>query len=200
MGAFLVVNRVCTDDDDDDDDDGVFTLLPTNSTQDMYVRVIGGIKSFQERRHIQHGHMRPVTDFNEVFFHQLQVIHTHLKLTKGAGAGHQNGAGGAVGTMDLNGYAGDAKFATFENPVERKIMQTVEALATDEGTGVLISAVARRIQGVTEEAVRCVWTRRLFSLSRRERRDVIYRELTWPKQIRRLSLLVHQRTRRESHR
>lgn len=114
------------------------------------MRIIGGIKSFSGKKHIQHGHMRPVTDFNEIFYHQIHAIHTHLKLTKGT-----KGDGEKGGTMALNG-GDENKFATLENALQRKIMAAVEALAAaqGDGLGVAISAVARRMQGESEQTVR----------------------------------------------
>lgn len=48
--------------------------------EDTYVRVIGNMKSFQEGkvRSILAFHMIPITDFNEITFHLLDVIHANL--------------------------------------------------------------------------------------------------------------------------
>jgi hypothetical protein len=60
------------------------SLSPSFNRTDCYVRVIGSIKNFQGRRSVNSGHIRAVTDFNEIFFHKLDAIHNHLYSTKGA--------------------------------------------------------------------------------------------------------------------
>ena len=61
------------------------------------MRIIGNIKTFQNKRTVTAGHIRAITDFNEVFYHKLDAVHTHLQITRGPGAAGGAGAGaGAV--------------------------------------------------------------------------------------------------------
>jgi len=48
----------------------------------MYIRVVGTIRFFNNRRNINAGLIRVVTDPHEIFYHQLDVIKTHLLLTR----------------------------------------------------------------------------------------------------------------------
>lgn len=118
-----------------------------------YVRVIGAIKSFQSRRYIGTGHLRLVTDANEIFYHKLDAIHTHLLITKDAagGAGAHARDGDGDDRMKIDGK----RYEELENPIHRKIMQTVDALAQPgQDTGVPISAIARRIPNTNEATIR----------------------------------------------
>lgn len=57
-----------------------------NFTQNQYVRVVGRINIYQEKRSINAFKVFAITDFNEVTCHFLQVIEAHIYATKGAGA------------------------------------------------------------------------------------------------------------------
>lgn len=47
------------------------------------MRVLGEIKSFNSKRTVTAGAITVLTDHNEYLYHQLDVIYTHLELTKG---------------------------------------------------------------------------------------------------------------------
>jgi len=49
-----------------------------------YVRVIGQLRSFNHTKNIVAYSIEPIIDFNEYTFHFLEVVHTHLRHTKGA--------------------------------------------------------------------------------------------------------------------
>lgn len=72
---------------------------------DAYVRVMGRLNSFNNKRHVGAHVIRPVTDFNEVNYHLLEATYVHLLLTRGdpqQGAQQQGRQQGAAG-----GNAGD---------------------------------------------------------------------------------------------
>ncbi|KAJ4833573.1 hypothetical protein Tsubulata_026889 [Turnera subulata] len=48
----------------------------------MYVRVNGHLKTFQNEMHLLAFSVRPVTDFDEITFHFIDCIHTHLQNSK----------------------------------------------------------------------------------------------------------------------
>lgn len=49
----------------------------------MYVRVIGQLKSFNNKRSINAQVMKKITDFNEIQYHLLEAIYVHLYHTRG---------------------------------------------------------------------------------------------------------------------
>ncbi|KTW27331.1 hypothetical protein T552_04153 [Pneumocystis carinii B80] len=52
-------------------------------TTDTYVRVIGQLKAFNNKRHIYAHHIRPIMDLNEVQYHILETTAIHLYFTRG---------------------------------------------------------------------------------------------------------------------
>ena len=48
----------------------------------MVVRVYGHLRVFQGQKSVVAFAVSPVTDFNEITFHILDIVHTHLALTK----------------------------------------------------------------------------------------------------------------------
>ena len=53
------------------------------SRENTYVRVIGHLKSFRENsRSLIAYSLNPVMDFNEITYHMIDVIHSHLALSK----------------------------------------------------------------------------------------------------------------------
>lgn len=51
----------------------------------MYVRVHGHLRTFQNKLNVVAFSVRPITDFNEVTFHLLEVIYVHLSHTRSKG-------------------------------------------------------------------------------------------------------------------
>ena len=51
--------------------------------QDMYVRVIGTIKTFSNKRHLAATHIRKIEDKNEVFYHLLECQYVSLVMRRG---------------------------------------------------------------------------------------------------------------------
>ncbi|OLL22241.1 Replication factor A protein 2, partial [Neolecta irregularis DAH-3] len=52
-------------------------------SNDMYVRVVGQLKSFSGKRHVGSHHIRRITDMNEVHYHFLEATTIHLYFTRG---------------------------------------------------------------------------------------------------------------------
>ena len=46
------------------------------------MRIIGNFKLFQEKRCIVAFRMTPITDFNEISYHMIDVVHSFLVVTK----------------------------------------------------------------------------------------------------------------------
>jgi len=48
-----------------------------------YVRVVGHLRAFQQKRNIMAFRIQPIDDWNEITFHLLEAIHVHLFNTRG---------------------------------------------------------------------------------------------------------------------
>jgi hypothetical protein len=58
------------------------TFLPDDASlffrQDIYVAVVGTLKSFNQKRHVSATTVRPITDMNEVHYHFLECVYVSL--------------------------------------------------------------------------------------------------------------------------
>lgn len=52
-------------------------------SQGQYVRVVGTMKSFNNKRSVNATICKPVTDFNECIYHNMDVVRVHLYHTRG---------------------------------------------------------------------------------------------------------------------
>eukprot|EP00904_Undaria_pinnatifida_P010329 jgi/Undpi1/6426/HiC_scaffold_20.g08907.m1 len=68
-----------------------------------YVRVFGSVRSWKDDRHSVAYDMQPITDFNEVTMHALEIIYTHLFNTKGPLPGKSSVGGGAAVAQPMHG-------------------------------------------------------------------------------------------------
>lgn len=68
----------------DQDSDESFAERRAQWKEGVYVRVIGQLRSFNNTKNLVAYSIQPVTDFNEYTFHFIEVVHTHLRHTKGA--------------------------------------------------------------------------------------------------------------------
>ncbi|GAA5996349.1 Rfa2p [Rhodotorula paludigena] len=124
---------------------------PINS----YVRIIGQIKTFSNKRHLNVNRIRRVEDQNEVLFHAVEAIYVHKYYSEGPPGGA--GGVGALGNAPYNGgaanpYANGGETSggggeTYSDlpTLQRSIMQTVLANKSDEGVN--INAILRAVGG-----------------------------------------------------
>ncbi|PWZ02361.1 replication protein A, subunit RPA32 [Testicularia cyperi] len=145
------------------DSSGDDTQKASEIRQNVYVRVLGTLKSFQNRKSISSGHMRPVVDYNEVMFHRLEAVHSHLQHTKGIKAsqanGHSNGAGNGGMANDMNAYSGSMNQSAADqykhlDPLHQKIMAVVSAEADNHPDGVHVAHIARLVKGVDQAKIK----------------------------------------------
>ncbi|KAF2401323.1 replication protein A, subunit RPA32 [Trichodelitschia bisporula] len=77
-----------------------------NVEENSYVRVIGKLKSFQNKRHVGAHIIRPVTDFNEISYHLLEAATVHLYFKHGPpGAKDTSGSAGNMSGVQQGGVA-----------------------------------------------------------------------------------------------
>jgi len=71
---------------DNEDADGRAILAKTKGVhvgENSYIRIIGNIRLISDQRNVIAFQLIPVTDFNEITMHYLDVIYCHLKTTRG---------------------------------------------------------------------------------------------------------------------
>lgn len=77
--------------------------------ENMYARVWGKLKAFNNKKHLGAHAIRPIVDYNEIQYHLLEATYVHLYFTKGplsAIKPAQNGGYG--GDQQIGGYGGNA--------------------------------------------------------------------------------------------
>lgn len=60
----------------------MYVVMLTLDRVDTYVRVNGRINSFSSRVSVVGHFIRPIVDFDEITYHLLDTIHTHMKFAK----------------------------------------------------------------------------------------------------------------------
>ncbi|BGP53939.1 hypothetical protein JCM8202_006133 [Rhodotorula sphaerocarpa] len=128
---------------------------------DTYVRIIGSLKTFSNKRHITANRFRAITDHNELLFHAVECVYVHKFYVEGPPGGakmqdvtHQTFDAGA------NPYAGGAATTSVQEvyndlpTLQRSIMQYVSTRnqAGDAGEeGIHVEAVCRSVGGEERE-------------------------------------------------
>lgn len=109
--------------------------------------------------------MRVVVDYNEVLFHRLEAVHSHLQLTRGTKPSGANGGAnqglyrGQEQTSDINAYSGSNNQNVLDqykslDPLPRQIMGIVTSEAENHHDGVHVNLIARMLKGVDVSEVK----------------------------------------------
>ncbi|GAK64515.1 replication protein A, subunit RPA32 [Moesziomyces antarcticus] len=132
--------------------------------QNVYVRVLGTLKSFQGRRSLSAGHMRAVVDYNEVLFHRLEAIHSHLQITRGTHGAPGTQADAGQGLIrgqpnDIGAYSGSNAQNVLDqykslDELPRRIMGIVTQEAENHHDGVHVNHIARILKNVDVSQVK----------------------------------------------
>eukprot|EP01006_Ploeotia_vitrea_P034377 TRINITY_DN65744_c9_g1_i1.p2 TRINITY_DN65744_c9_g1~~TRINITY_DN65744_c9_g1_i1.p2 ORF type:complete len:253 (-),score=168.89 TRINITY_DN65744_c9_g1_i1:140-898(-) len=176
-----------------DDGTGVLRLRMYNDDQGnpkrpdiaagMYVRVIGNAAKYMSNKSKSSSlivfDVRPITDFNEVTYHLLEIVQTHLLLTKGAAkkaaakqgnnavqANNSNNlnnnnsvlnAGGNAGgngqQLNLDSINSASASAQGFTPVQQRVLDVFRN-NVHEGTGITIDAVCKALPDLSPHDVR----------------------------------------------
>lgn len=129
------------------------------------MRVVGNLRSFNDKKSVVAFQLIPVTDFNEVTFHYLNVIATHLRFTKQPGNNTPAKVPGATSTFgqpqaqatQMQGVPqmqsmDDAKTGQF-TAVQHNILQVFKTGGDDE-TGLSVDALFTAMPNVPQAQIR----------------------------------------------
>lgn len=93
-GRFWIDGGTNQDDGNTDEDEIMYAIgLRSNSpihsltrlvlcSDNSYVRIMGSVKDFQHKRHLNVQRISPIRDHHEIFFHMLEALHVHLEIVK----------------------------------------------------------------------------------------------------------------------
>lgn len=135
------------------------------------MRILGEIKSFNNKRSITAASVAVIEDHNEYLFHQLEVIQAHLALLKGGSVRltcltHIQTSKVPASSVEASAY-NDAALNSADpmatdlshlTPLQRKIYQAIAAEAPDWPEGVDIQQVFQRCKNTDPAQVQYVQT------------------------------------------
>ncbi|KAJ5902983.1 hypothetical protein N7504_005366 [Penicillium tannophilum] len=112
----------------------------------VYVRVLGAIKSFGNKRYIAAHSLQPVTDVNQFFCSMLDATAAHLFFTRGPPGGNGSGDGGTGGAgMDGgDNYNGHDRVLSSLSPFARDMYNLLKTESHD-ATGLHLQTIASRL-------------------------------------------------------
>ncbi|KAI7875033.1 replication protein A, subunit RPA32 [Lichtheimia hyalospora FSU 10163] len=108
--------------------------IPSDISKGSYVRVNGRVNQFNNRINCIAFAIRPITDFNEVTFHFLEAILSHVKLTKPSGGDH----------MQIDSGNGAPK------SLSDRVIEVVKRYHHEEA-GVHMDQIAKELQDVADK-------------------------------------------------
>lgn len=114
--------------------------------QNQYVRILGTVRAFQNKRSISAGHIRPVENYDEFLFHKMEVVWAHLQLSKGS-------VGDEPRSIEFfargNNAADDHDFSSINSSAQRKIAQAIAVLSGSDTEGVTAQDVHSKLPSMT---------------------------------------------------
>ncbi|KAI8391003.1 uncharacterized protein BYT42DRAFT_555231 [Radiomyces spectabilis] len=106
---------------------------------DTYVRVAGRINSFNHKTSVVAFLIRPITDFNEISYHFLDAVYTHVNLTKGSRDSHMQRADYSQSSAVASG-----------NQVHNRVLETLKEYR-DNDEGAHVEEIIQKLQSVCTE-------------------------------------------------
>ncbi|XP_071118772.1 replication protein A 32 kDa subunit-like [Haliotis cracherodii] len=122
--------------------------------ENTYVRVYGHLRSFAGKRSVVAFKMTPLTDMNELSCHMLEVIHSHVTLSsgQGAGGGAMASVNSGAGFSDMGSGGGGSSTIPGLSPLQSQIQLIIKNHPSD--TGASIDAVCKQLRNVPEQQIR----------------------------------------------
>lgn len=130
--------------------------VPTDLSEDMWVRVWGRLKSFNGRQHVLSDFVRCIEDYNEIHYHLLQATAVHLFFTRGlpgqqpANGANGQAAGGYDGQMDTDGG-----LPTYMGPRTKQVYEWLKR-QPDNNEGFHVDQVASGMRIPPHQAQECL--------------------------------------------
>ncbi|XP_072045909.1 replication protein A 32 kDa subunit-B-like [Amphiura filiformis] len=130
---------------------------PQSFRENSYIKVVGNIRTFGGKRSIGPFKIMPVTDMNELTVHMLEVVHSHMLLTKMATQGAGTFGGGQQQfTTPMKGGPGMANTPMQPtnglNNVQRQVQQLIVSCQDEQG--ISMNELQSNLKGIQREAIR----------------------------------------------
>jgi len=146
-GPPLEVKQFVDNDENSPDEDRTIPMR-----ENTYVRVYGHVRAFNGKRSITAFKLKPLLDMNELTTHLLEVIHSHLSLTKAAAGGSTTSYGNS-NAMDTTNTTAPGEYAGAQgdgmnglSPVQQQVSLVIKSCNDD--TGVNINFITQKLRGI----------------------------------------------------
>ena len=166
QGTDQIMVKMWVDQDQNDD----FAERRAAWKEGAVVRVIGQMRAFNNNKSIVAYAIQPIADFNEYTFHFIEVVHTHLRATRGpppsvvppaySGAALGGAAGASYGAVPA-ARPGAPPGQMYAAPssggsLEQLVLSFFQTKGEESETGCTIDDVAQALSnnGATPEQVR----------------------------------------------
>jgi len=130
--------------------------------EDTYVKIYGHLKIFQENRCLVAFQIAPITDFNEITYHMIDVVQSFLTITKGLPS--YNNANGTDAVKELHGGANShQQNSAMKDPFgnkpgsaltthHRQMLEVIMAYPDEQG--ISVQELKGRLRGLNEMQIR----------------------------------------------
>ncbi|XP_063901165.1 replication protein A 32 kDa subunit-like [Zophobas morio] len=136
------------------DDIGVYGSKGNEFVEGSYVRVFGILRNFLEKWSFNAHHFALVTDYNEITFHLLEVIHTHLLNVRGSVITNEGLTSGNNELLNRGGYFPQQSqyYEQFETELQKQVFECV--CRGKEQVGVPIQSIIQELRHSNEYEIR----------------------------------------------
>jgi len=115
----------------------------TSWREGMYMKASGHLKLFQNDRSLTSVWIQPLNDFNEITYHLLDAIHSHLVHTKGPSFQSTDFYPNTTSTTVIDDNSTSAySFTQFD----KNVLECIKAVHTTHPSGITVAQIARKLQ------------------------------------------------------
>lgn len=124
--------------------------------ENTYVRVCGHVRSIGGKRTVAAFRLAPIMDMNELTYHTLEVVYSHLMFKKLSGGGGGGGGSydGGMQTSSEQNYDSNmgSGMVSGLSSVQNQVHMLIRSNNTEQGAN--IDHVCQQLRGVPEKAIR----------------------------------------------
>lgn len=116
--------------------------------ENTYVRVCGHVRSIGGKRIVAAFRMTPIMDMNELTYHNLEIVYSHLMLNKLMGST----SGGGMSTANEQCVDNSGGIVSGLSSIQNQVHMLIRGNNSEQGAD--IDSVCHQLRGVPEKAIR----------------------------------------------
>jgi len=112
-----------------------------------YIRVIGHLRSFNNKRSVMAFRIQPIVDLNEITYHLCECVYVHLQNTKGNLQGSSSNTSTTAPTSFANAYsAPQATLNSHLSDIHGQVLTVIRTLAAHRSEGISVQQIASQVK------------------------------------------------------